>query len=237
MADWVPSWLGWQYGLLLSRFWTGVFTSSDAAAVGVQSPRVVLSRLVKLGWVERVGRGEYRVVHPLAVLTDVMYGWRSRVVQKAYLPLLEFVLARLWEGFGGRLRTVLLFGSVARGKAVENSDVDLLVVADGMPSRYGDRVRLVLNMVEGWEEVKNSIGRRFGVHPVPEMLLLDTEEVDTSQPFYLDLVHEAVIMYDKGGFMAEKLETLRSRLAAEGVQRIQLMDGKWYWVMPQKMAP
>ncbi|MCS7094681.1 MAG: nucleotidyltransferase domain-containing protein [Thaumarchaeota archaeon] len=233
----MPSWLGRQYGLLLSRFWTGVFTSSDAAAVGVRSPRVVLSRLAKLGWIERVGRAEYRAVHPLAVLSDVLFGWRSRVVQKAYLPLLEFVLARLWEGFGERLRTVLLFGSVARGKAVENSDVDLLVVADGMPPRYGDRVRLVLRMVEGWEEVKNSISSRFGVHPVPEMLLLDTEEVDTSQPFYLDLVHEAIIMYDRGGFMADKLETLRSRLTAEGVQRIQLMNGKWYWVMPQNMTP
>ncbi|MCS6784416.1 MAG: nucleotidyltransferase domain-containing protein [Candidatus Caldarchaeum sp.] len=237
MADWVPSWLGWQYGLLLSRFWTGVFTSSDAAAVGVQSPRVVLSRLVKLGWVERVGRGEYRVVHPLAVLTDVMYGWRSRVVQKAYLPLLEFVLARLWEGFGEKLKAVVLFGSVARGKAVENSDLDLLVVADGMPQRYGDRVRLVLNMVEGWETVKNTVSREFGIHPTPDMILLNAEEVDVSQPFYLDLVHEAIMMYDKDRFMAGKLEMLRSRLIAEGVQRIQLMDGKWYWVFPQTTTP
>ncbi|MEN3048041.1 MAG: nucleotidyltransferase domain-containing protein [Candidatus Caldarchaeales archaeon] len=237
MTEWVPSWLGRQYGLLLSRFWTGVFTSSDAAATGVRNPRVVLPRLARLGWVERVGWAEYRAVHPLAVLSDLMFGWRSKVVQKAYLPLLEFILARLWEGFGEKLRTVLLFGSVARGRAVENSDVDLLVVADGMPPHYGDRVRLALSMIEGWEEVKNSIGSRFGVHPVPEILLLDTEEVDTSQPFYLDLVHEAVIMYDKGGFMAEKLQTLQSRLTAEGVKRVQLMDGKWYWVMPQNTAP
>ncbi len=36
------------------------------------------------------------------------------------------------ERFGGRVRDVRLFGSYARGEAHEDSDVDVLVVVDGL---------------------------------------------------------------------------------------------------------
>ncbi|MFO8012796.1 MAG: nucleotidyltransferase domain-containing protein [Phycisphaerae bacterium] len=38
---------------------------------------------------------------------------------------------RLSEHYGDRLRKVLVFGSVARGDAQPDSDIDLLVVLDG----------------------------------------------------------------------------------------------------------
>lgn len=180
-----------------------------------------------------MGRGEYRTVHPLAVFSDASLGWRARVRQRVYLPMLEFVLARLWEGFGERLRTVLLFGSVARGEARDESDIDLLVVADGMRPRYGDRVREVLDMLEGWEGVKRSLGERFGVHPNLDLLLLDVMEVDISHPFYFDIVQEGVLLFDKAGFMAERLERLRAWMERVGAQRVQLPGGKWYWLVPQ----
>jgi uncharacterized protein len=41
--------------------------------------------------------------------------------------------------FGGRLRQITLFGSQARGDAHADSDVDLLVVVDALPSKSGAR--------------------------------------------------------------------------------------------------
>jgi predicted nucleotidyltransferase len=40
--------------------------------------------------------------------------------------------ARLRARFGDRLRSIILFGSFARGDADEDSDVDVLVVVDGL---------------------------------------------------------------------------------------------------------
>lgn len=233
MTDWVPSWLAKQYNLILTHCWTQLFTVSEAEKIVTGKPRIVLSRLAKHGWLERVGRGAYRAVHPLAIFSDLRFGWRTRVRQKEYLSMLEFVLGRLWEGFGERLRAVVLFGSLARGQARENSDVDLLVVADDMPDRYGDRVRDVLNMIEGWESVKRLLSEKHGVHPSLDLILLDTREVETSHPFYFDIVHEGVVLYDKDEFMVKKLGDLMRRLELAGAQRIQLPGGKWYWLVPQ----
>ena len=51
-------------------------------------------------------------------------------IQKRYLePVLEFVNVAL-EKYGEKIESIILFGSVARGEAKEDSDVDILVVGD-----------------------------------------------------------------------------------------------------------
>ena len=51
-------------------------------------------------------------------------------IQKRYQePLREFVKVAL-EKYGEKIEGIILFGSVARGEAKEDSDVDILVVGD-----------------------------------------------------------------------------------------------------------
>jgi uncharacterized protein len=47
-------------------------------------------------------------------------------------PPLEAYAARLRAIFGERLRELRLFGSYARGEAGEDSDIDVLVLVDGL---------------------------------------------------------------------------------------------------------
>src|SRR4030081_1448955 len=49
-------------------------------------------------------------------------------------PALEAYCERLRSVFGARLREVRLFGSYARGEANDASDVDILVLIDGLTS-------------------------------------------------------------------------------------------------------
>jgi predicted nucleotidyltransferase len=49
-------------------------------------------------------------------------------------PALEAYCERLRSVFGARLREVRLFGSFARGEANDTSDVDVLVLVDGLTS-------------------------------------------------------------------------------------------------------
>ncbi len=48
----------------------------------------------------------------------------------------------LREMYGGRLMDVLLFGSWARGDAHSESDIDLLVILDEVPSRQRELARM-----------------------------------------------------------------------------------------------
>jgi len=41
----------------------------------------------------------------------------------------------LRERYGKRVKGILLFGSVARGEAEEDSDIDILVIAEGITQR------------------------------------------------------------------------------------------------------
>ena len=47
-------------------------------------------------------------------------------------PVLRDLEAALRSCFGARLRDVQLFGSYARGEATEDSDIDVLVLIDGL---------------------------------------------------------------------------------------------------------
>jgi hypothetical protein len=58
----------------------------------------------------------------------------GRQIPRSLRPALEEYAARLRARFGERFRELRLFGSFARGEAHEDSDVDVLVLIDGMTS-------------------------------------------------------------------------------------------------------
>lgn len=56
----------------------------------------------------------------------------DRRIPPSLKPALDAYAARLRHIFGERLREIRLFGSYARGEANEDSDVDVLVLVDGL---------------------------------------------------------------------------------------------------------
>lgn len=59
----------------------------------------------------------------------------QRTIPASLRPALEAYAGRLRALFGDRLRELRLFGSYARGEAHEDSDVDVLVLVDGLTDR------------------------------------------------------------------------------------------------------
>ena len=58
-----------------------------------------------------------------------------------YRKLIEEYTSAMKAHFGERVVSLCVFGSVARGQATPESDIDVLSVVDGMPEDMGLRIR------------------------------------------------------------------------------------------------
>lgn len=129
--------------------------------------------------------------------------------------------------FGARLVSVVLYGSVARSDHTPASDIDLLIVARGLPQSRRARNRVLVEIEEELFPMLASLHRQ-GKYTDVSTKIKTPEEAEQPTPLYLDMTEDAVILYDRDGFFQRVLDRLRQRLKALGAQRIR--QGKvWYW--------
>lgn len=231
------------YGRIVSEFGLTEFGLKDLKRAlrerfSVRTPlSLTIHRMCRAGLLERVARGRYRAVHP-TILSLSWAGFKglSRVKQRDYIPMISLAISRFIECLGGKLRAIVLYGSIARGKALPESDIDLLIVAEGLPQSYSERVKWLRNILRGLEEFRIELWKKKGLYPLIDVIALTPEEAEVNNPVYLDMVEEALILFDRG-FIRKKLEALRDRLRALGARRVEAPSGGWYWELKSDIRP
>jgi len=148
-----------------------------------------------------------------------------------YLEIVNWYVVELRRFLGARLRSVCLFGSVARGDFTRESDIDVLVVAENLQEDIGMRYRTLGKLglgvrATGWAEQLRCLGYSTNISPV----YLTPEEADRHPPVLLDIVEDGVIVFDENGFLAGVLSQIRERLRELGARRVRTAKG-WYWVL------
>jgi predicted nucleotidyltransferase len=146
---------------------------------------------------------------------------RLREIANEYTALLR-------SAFGDRLVAVVLHGPVARGETDPRGDVDLLVVAEpiarGRP--FGRR-----ELVAAAAEAIAPLLAAADMDGVPARLarrVCTPDEARALVPLELDLVQDAMLLYDRDGFAARLLAGVRVSLAAVGARRVREC-GVFYW--------
>lgn len=137
-------------------------------------------------------------------------------------------LELLKDRFGDNLVTVVVFGSRARGTERPESDVDVLVVAEGFAKSRLERQLLLLRLAR---EVSEDFADAVSCVP------LTPEEASRVHPFYLGMLSGHERLHDRGGFFEAVLERLRRRLAELGSQRRVDDDGFEYWDLKPDWKP
>jgi len=127
-----------------------------------------------------------------------------------------------------RLVSLAVFGSVGRGTAGPESDLDvLLVVRDlpqGRPARAAEFQRHVeAALSDPLAQVRSADGS-LEISPV----FKTPAEALRGSPLFLDMVEDARILFDEEGFMEGVLSRLRERLRKLGSRRVWLGNA-WYW--------
>jgi len=90
-------------------------------------------------------------------------------------------------------------------------------------------VRCTTNVLAGkWRSLLWTERR---VYPLVEVIPLTAEEALTTDPFYLDMTENAIMIYDREMFFARKLDDLKARLERIGACKSVLPSGQWFWVL------
>jgi len=233
---WLPKWLGLSYAKLYDAFADELFTFGQAID-GIHSgnPKLVLSLLRRMGWLmvfRRQGnRRFYRLLRPSHAMDSLASGASVIPKQGRYANLVGTVIAALKDHYKNQLCSVAVFGSVGRGTANLDSDMDVLIVAEFL----GDAASRIDELVEiEWSgEIEKELTwlRAHDVRCHVSWFPLTMEEASRFRPLYLDMIEDALIVYDRGGFLAAVFRQLKRSLDRQGAKRVWLDKDRWYWTL------
>jgi predicted nucleotidyltransferase len=150
-------------------------------------------------------------------------------IEEPYRSLLEKLVEVLSTRLGDKLVSVVVYGSVARGSARKDSDIDVLIIAESLPKSRMKRQQLFLEVEGRLEPIIDGLWNT-GFYVDFSPVILSVEEASKIRPIYLDMVEDSVILYDRGGFFNNIILRLRERLRELGSKRVWVKD-KWYWLI------
>ncbi|MEM1584022.1 MAG: nucleotidyltransferase domain-containing protein [Nitrososphaerota archaeon] len=237
MAKWLSQRLGALYAELYRKFGPETFTSSDVAELlrDDGAARMALVRMREAGAVyvhEKKPRSWlYRLADPETYLLSVAGIIRNleKIPQQRYSRLIGiFGNEAIKRNIG--IKSIVLFGSVARGNAGQDSDVDLLIISDAFRSlgealdklvdlEYSSRVAQEMEWLEN-----NGVSTHLSFHPLSSRML------QAHPPIVLDIVDEGITIVDDGTYKMEAMKIMR-RMRELGAKRIWLAENEWVWIL------
>ncbi|VVB88657.1 Nucleotidyltransferase domain protein [uncultured archaeon] len=131
------------------------------------------------------------------------------------------------------LISLVLYGSVARGTAGAESDIDLLIILKDAPAVYYERLEPVI----GIELKLRESALETTAPPIFSCIVLSKEEAMENRNIFLDMIDASIILYDKNNFFKNRLKELKNRLLQLGSKKVVLEDKTWYWNLKPDIAP
>jgi predicted nucleotidyltransferase len=82
-------------------------------------------------------------------------------LKKPYNEILSALLNELLNYFGDKFISLVVYGSVARGEARKNSDIDILLVIKDLPRYRFERQEIFMRIKERIEKVLNKYYKKI----------------------------------------------------------------------------
>jgi len=123
------------------------------------------------------------------------------------------------------LISLIVFGSIGRGTFREDSDIDLLIIANNLPNGRIKRINHFMTVEEKMESLLKSLELN---QMYLSTIIKSPEEAIKGSPLFLDMIEDGIILYDKDNFFKDILNKLKENLLKLGAKRIRV-GNIWYW--------
>lgn len=150
----------------------------------------------------------------------------EKIRQERYLPLILGSFQQASKMFN--IRSFAIYGSVARGAAGDDSDIDILMISGDFQGSLGKRIEQLMRVEYAVQEELRWL-RKEGIITGISFYPLKPGEAERLPNLFLDLTEDAVILYDEGRFLEELLSELKAKLLRRGAVRVFLDQERWYW--------
>jgi len=156
-------------------------------------------------------------------------------LKEKFEKLKDLLLVECQQFYGERLVSVVIFGSIARGTYSPASDLDVLIVAEALPPGRMKRIEEFLNVEKRLEPFLASL-KKDNLYTEISPVFKTPQEAMKGSLLFLDMVEDAVILFDRDQFFGRLLEKLRQRLKELGAHRVWRGD-VWHWVLKPDYKP
>ena len=231
---WIPKWLGEIYAKLYVQFNLELFTFQQARkALSIDERRllVAFSKLHAkrvLTVFKRSSPRLYRLIDPecfILIASETIKNL-DRIPQERYLNLICKCFKEVYKTF--KLESFAIYGSVARGAARENSDVDILLISNSFQGTIASRIDELCKLEVAFRDELNWLSDH-GVNTRLSYLPLRKEEAEKTPLLFLDLTEDAILLFDRNSFLESLLLKFKAKLVEKGAKRVFIDGEKWYW--------
>lgn len=152
-----------------------------------------------------------------------------------YKKFLRIFIKNLQEGMKDNLLSVTLYGSVARGSARPESDIDLLILY-----RKGEIDVDSVYVNSALQSDESQEYQRFynnGIYGEISPLFMTLAEIRNNPLILLDMMEEGIILFEQDKCFTDLLEKMRIETKKLGSRKVNLPDGSWYWELKPSWQP
>jgi predicted nucleotidyltransferase len=140
-------------------------------------------------------------------------------IEKKELKMTGRIAKDIKTLFGKNLVSIVLFGSYARGQQKKYSDIDILVIADHLPSSRKERLSLVL-----------LISKKYLSQGKTVSLILHTKDeikndFEYYNPLLLSISENYKLIYDRENFFLNLIQSIKDKIACNKIKKFA--DFSW----------
>ncbi len=157
---------------------------------------------------------------------------------KDYQNFLDVFVNLLSHYYRNKLLSVVVYGSVARNKARENSDIDILIILEKAQAEYYKRTEEIIKILKKLRHTNEyNLLRKKGYSAYIKPIIFSKQETKANKYLFLDIIEDGIILYDQNQFFKKRLLSFKKRLKELGAKRFYLNNGSWYWILKPDLKP